>query len=89
MRVPQALEHLQLIVDHLLIALDILLEDDLHRNLALRAVRLAHNSVCASAERLAETVLGSGAESFSSEQAAVGAATRTFCRSCQAGRAAC
>lgn len=89
MRVLQALKHLQLIVDHLLVALDILFEDDLDRNLALRAIRLAHDSVCAGAERFAETVFGSVVGSFSKEQSVVGAVSRTFCRSCRADRAAC
>jgi hypothetical protein len=55
-RVLHALQHFQLIVDHLLIAPHVLLEDDLDGHLSLRAVGLAHNAIGASAERLAELV---------------------------------
>lgn len=55
-RVLQALQHLQLVVHHLLVAPHILLEDDLDRDLALRTVGLADNAICARAQRLAEAV---------------------------------
>ena len=56
LRMFHALQHLQLVVHHLLIALDVLLEDDLDCHLAIGAVGLAHNAVRAGAERLAKAV---------------------------------
>lgn len=44
-RMMEALEHVKLIVYHPLIALDILLQDDLDSNLASWAVSLAYNAV--------------------------------------------
>lgn len=59
MRVLELLQHLQLIVDHALIPADILLQDNLDRNLlAITSFCLPHNSVCASTERTAEFVKG-------------------------------
>lgn len=57
-RVLQILEEVQLIVDHLLVALDILLQDDLDGDLASRAICFADNAVRACTKRAAETVLG-------------------------------
>jgi hypothetical protein len=57
--VLHALQHLQLIVHHLLISLDILLQDDFDSDLALGAVGLAHDAVCAGAQCLSEAVSGS------------------------------
>lgn len=61
MRVLHSLQHLHLIVYHLLVALDILLEDDLDSAFAFRAVCLADYAICSSAECLSESVFGSGA----------------------------
>lgn len=58
-RVVQRLQHLQLIIDHLLVALDILLEDDLHSDLSSAAFSLANNAICASAQCLPKPVLRS------------------------------
>ena len=88
-RVLQALKHLQLIVDHLLIALDVLLQDNLHRDLALRAIGLADNAVCARTKGPAEAVLGSFIDRSVRGHSVVGAVARTSYRSCRAGRAAC
>jgi hypothetical protein len=55
-RVFHALQHLELVVDHLLISTNVLLQDDLDGDLALRTVSLAHNAICASTERLSEAV---------------------------------
>jgi hypothetical protein len=44
-RVLHALKHFQFVVDHLFIAFDVLLQDDLDRDLALRTVGLAHDSI--------------------------------------------
>jgi hypothetical protein len=54
------LQHLHLVVHHLLVALDILLEDDLDSALALRPVCLAHYAICTSPEGLSEPILVSG-----------------------------
>lgn len=55
-----SLQHLHLVVHHLLVALDILLENDLDSALALRPVCLAHYAICSSAEGLSEPILISG-----------------------------
>jgi hypothetical protein len=51
-------QHFHLVVHHLFVASNILLQDYLHGALALWTVRLAHNSVGASAKSLAESVVG-------------------------------
>lgn len=61
MRMLHSLQHLHLIVYHLFIALDILLEDDLDSAFALRAVCLADYAICSCAECLSESIFGSGA----------------------------
>lgn len=48
-RVLESLEHIQLVVHHALVALDIFLEDNLNSHLAVRAVRLPDDTVCACA----------------------------------------
>ena len=58
-RVLQALQEVQLIVHHALVALDVLLQDDLDGDLALRRVGLADDAIGAGAEGAAELVLGS------------------------------
>jgi hypothetical protein len=55
-RMLHALQHLQLIVHHLLVAADILLQDDLDGDLALGTVSLPDNPICASAQCLSEAV---------------------------------
>lgn len=56
MRVVHALKHLQLVVDHLLVAAHVLLQDDLDRDLALGAVGLPDNAICAGAQCLSKAV---------------------------------
>jgi hypothetical protein len=53
------LQHLKLVIDHLLVALDVSLEDNLHGNLAGRAIGLTNDSICSSTEGSSELVLGS------------------------------
>lgn len=48
-RVAQILQHLQLIVDHLLIAFHVFLENDLDRDLLAVNVRFSDNAICACA----------------------------------------
>lgn len=56
--VLEALQHVQLVVDHALIALDVLLQDDLDGDLASRAVGLADDAIRAGTQGSAESVLG-------------------------------
>lgn len=59
MRVLELLQHLQFIVDHTLISTDVLLQDNLDRNLlAIGCFRLPDDTVCACAERATEFVEG-------------------------------
>lgn len=44
----EALQHLQLIVHHLVIALHILLQNDLDSNLPIRRICFPDNAICAS-----------------------------------------
>ena len=53
-----SLQHFHLVVYHLLIAPDALLEDNLDRTLALGAICLSNNAICTSAECLAKPVFG-------------------------------
>ena len=53
------LQHLKLVVDHLLVALDVSLEDNLHSDLASRAIGLTNDSICSSTEGSTELVFGS------------------------------
>jgi hypothetical protein len=55
-RVLHALQHLQLVIDHLLVPADILLQDDLDGDLALGAVSLSYDSISASTQCLSEAV---------------------------------
>ena len=57
MRVLQLLQHGQLIIDHLFIALDVLFQYDLDSDLPFRTVRLANDAICSCAQRLPETIL--------------------------------
>ena len=53
----ELLQHLQFVVDHALIAADILLQDNLDCNLvAITRLRLPNNTVRACAERTAEFI---------------------------------
>jgi hypothetical protein len=56
--VLEALQHVQLVVDHALVALDVLLQDDLDGDLAGRAVCLADDAIRAGAQGSAEAILG-------------------------------
>jgi hypothetical protein len=53
----ERLQHLKLIVDHVLVATDILFEDYLDRNLlSVGGIRLANNSVCACTQGPSESI---------------------------------
>lgn len=58
MGVLQALEHVQLVVHHPLVALDILLQDDLDSHLAFWTVGLSDYAVRACAECSPEAIFG-------------------------------
>jgi hypothetical protein len=55
-RVLHFLQHFQLVVDHLLVAADILLQDDLDCDLAVRAVSLTDDTISSSAQCLSKLV---------------------------------
>jgi hypothetical protein len=55
-----SLQHLHFVVHHLLVALDILLENNLDSALALRPVCLADYAICTSTKCLSESIFGSG-----------------------------
>lgn len=59
MRVLQSLQHGKLVIDHLLVAFDILLQDNLDSNLASRAVRLTNDTIGTSTEGASEPILRS------------------------------
>lgn len=59
MRVLQSLQHGKLVIDHLLVALDVLLQDDLDGNLASGAVCFTNDSIGSSTEGASELILGS------------------------------
>ena len=52
----QALKEVQLVEDHLLVAPDVLLEDDLDSDPAVRALGLSDDAIGAGAERATEPV---------------------------------
>ena len=56
MRVLHLLEHLQLVVDHLLVSAHVLLQDDLDRDLALGALGLSDDAIGSGAQRLSKAV---------------------------------
>lgn len=58
MGVLEALQHLELVVDHLVVAFDVLLQDDLDGAFSLGRVCLSDNAIGTGTERLAEPVLG-------------------------------
>lgn len=55
-RMLHALQHFQLVVHHLFVSPDILLQDDLDSDLALGAVGFSDNTIRSSAERLSKLV---------------------------------
>lgn len=57
--VVEGLEHLQLVVDHAFVALDILLQDDLDGDLAGGAIGLPHDTIGAGTEGSSEFILRS------------------------------
>lgn len=89
MRVLHALQHFQLVVDHLLVSAHILLQDDLDGDLALGAVCLSDDAVCASAQRLSEPVSRPAVGVSAAECMGGVQQQRTCDHSCRAGRAAC
>ncbi len=56
MWVLHALQHLELIVHHLLVALDILLQDDLDRDLAGWTIGFPHDAICSCSQGPSEFV---------------------------------
>jgi hypothetical protein len=56
--VPQRLKHAEFVVDHLLVPLDVLLQDDLDSDPARGALGLANDAIGAGTERLAKPILG-------------------------------
>lgn len=54
-----ALQHLKLVVHHLLVPFDIFLEDDLDRHFPSRAIRLSDNAIGTGSECATETVFRS------------------------------
>ena len=77
------LQHLQFIVHHLLIALDILLEDDLDRVLLAFTLCLSDNAICSCTKSLAKPVLVPSLRISACSWRALN--HPTSCRSCQAG----
>lgn len=62
--VLHALKHLQLIIDHLLVAAHILLQDNLDCDLALRAVSFPNDAICPSTQCLSKAVSRSASKLF-------------------------
>ena len=58
MRMLELLEHLELVVDHLLVTLDISLQDNLDGHLARGAISLTNDTICSSTESSTESVFG-------------------------------
>ncbi len=56
MWVLHALQHLQLVIDHLLVSADISLQDNLDSNLALRTVSFSDNPIRASTQCFSEAI---------------------------------
>jgi len=57
MGMMHTLKHLHFIVDHLLVASDIFLEDYLYGAFSLRTICFPYNSICTSTECFAESVV--------------------------------
>ena len=66
MRVLQALEQVELVENHLLVAPDILLQDDLDGHPAVGALSLPDDAISAGAERAAKPVPGSNSRALAS-----------------------
>lgn len=58
MRVLQALKHIKLVVNHFLVAFDVLLQNDLDSDLALWAVGFSDDSIGSRTECPSEAILG-------------------------------
>lgn len=56
-RVVEGLQHLELVVHYLVVALDVLLQDDLDGHLAVRGLCLSHDAICACTQRPAQLIL--------------------------------
>lgn len=52
------LQHLQLVVYHLLVSFDILLEDNFHGDFASWSIGLPDNTICTSTQRFTESIFG-------------------------------
>ena len=65
---PQPLQHFELVVDHLFVSLDVLLQDYLDGHLASGAVGFANNSIGSSTKSSTESILGSTEEMLWSEE---------------------
>lgn len=72
MRVLHALQHLQLVVDHLLVSANILLQDDLDSHLALGAVGFPDDTIGTRTQCLPEAVSRSAADLLSTYIGLVG-----------------
>lgn len=57
-RMFHALKHFEFVINHLLVALHIFLEDNFHGDLALRTICLSNYAVCPCAKGLAKAVFG-------------------------------
>lgn len=94
MGVLQRLKHSELFVDHVLVSLDVLLEDNLDGNPPRGALGLAHDAIGPSAEGSSELVLGSMRRNPMSVPRIRGSLAsgfeqgRTSCHNCRAGRPA-
>jgi hypothetical protein len=87
-RVLHALQHLELVIDHLLVSANILLQDDLDGDLALGAVGLSDDAICTSTQRLSEAVSRSAGR-VSAWATCAGSVVPTCDRSYRAGHGAC
>jgi hypothetical protein len=83
------LQHLQLVVDHLFIPLDILLQDDLDGDLAVGAVSLSDNAIGSSTQCFSEAISGPAVVGLSKGVVGAGGGRRTCGHSSLAVRAAC
>lgn len=94
MGVLQGLKHSKLVVDHLLVALDVLLEDDLDSYPPRGALGLSNDAIGAGTECLSEPVFGPIESAQKSAAVSVflidrgRERVRTSCRSSRAGRPA-
>lgn len=56
MRMLKLLQHFKLIVNHLLVTLDVTLQDDLDSDFARGTIRLTDHSICACAKCSTESI---------------------------------